>query len=534
MVMRRTPKRTSKSAAAEAAPSLPDTFTSARETADTPHRETPWSELPDDTFAADEADDTDEAADEAAPAPAEALESEDAHAPDDALGLYLRQMGAIPLLSRDQELALAERLELKRRRYRHAAMMNWRTLAAIVDTFERVRAGQLALDPTIDVVTTLGLSRERILQRMPHNLPTLHKLISAADADFRRLRAGSSASQNRLRRDLWRRLRKAVRLAEELSPRIDLLDRWTDELRVLSRQMVQLDHQKDAGARSSADRERRTKAAKHLRDLTHEVRSSSEDLARLVRVLEHRRIEYQKARRELAEGNLRLVVSIAKRYRSRGLPFSDLIQEGNRGLMRAVDKYEHRLGYKFGTYATWWIRQGITRALADHARTIRVPCHQVGTLAAVERVRGELSIAQGREPTVEEIAAVLGVTAEETQSLRVVARHPVSLHEPLGGDGERALEDFLDDPDATNPGQQVDQHLLRERIAEVLRSLTPREREVIELRFGLRDGQPRTLEEVARAYGITRERIRQIEARGLLKLRQPLRSQRLAEFAEVE
>jgi RNA polymerase primary sigma factor len=234
----------------------------------------------------------------------------------------------------------------------------------------------------------------------------------------------------------------------------------------------------------------------------------------------------------LAEGNLRLVVSIAKRYRSRGLPFSDLIQEGNRGLMRAVDKYEHRRGFKFGTYATWWIRQGITRALADHARTIRVPCHQVGTLAAVERVRGELSIQHGREPTVEEIAAVLGVTTEETQSLRAVARHPVSLHEPLGGDGERALEDFLNDPDATNPGQQVDQHLLRERITEVLRSLTPREREVIELRFGLRDGQPRTLEEVARTYGITRERIRQIEARGLLKLRQPLRSQRLADFAE--
>jgi len=333
---------------------------------------------------------------------------------------------------------------------------------------------------------------------------------------------------------MYRRLRKAVVLADELSPRIDYLDRWTDELRELYRQMVELDPESATYDRSAADRERRTKQVKQLRDLQLEARMTMDDLARLVRVLERRRREYQKARRELAEGNLRLVVSIAKRYRSRGLPFSDLIQEGNRGLMRAVDKYEHRMGFKFGTYATWWIRQGITRALADHARTIRVPCHQVGTLAAVERVRGELSIQQGREPTVEEIAAVLGVTAEETQSLRVVARHPVSLHEPLGGEGERALEDFLDDPDAINPGKAVDQHLLRERIAEVLRSLTPREREVIELRFGLKDGQPRTLEEVARAYGITRERIRQIEARGLLKLRQPLRSQRLAEFAETE
>ncbi len=464
-----------------------------------------------------------------------AAAEEDPHAPDDALGLYLRQMGAIPLLTRDQELDLAKRLENKRRRYRHAALCNWRTLDAVVETFEKVQKGQLALDPTIDVVTTLELTRENILKRMPYNLRTLRHLLDMSEGDFRVYQRTTSASgKSRLRREGFRRLRKAVKLAEELSPRIDLLDRWTDELRELARQMDKLDHAVGARCRSAADRERRAKQIKQLRDLMVEARSGHDELKKMVRVLERRRAHYQKARRELAEGNLRLVVSIAKRYRSRGLPFSDLIQEGNRGLMRAVDKYEHRLGYKFGTYATWWIRQGITRALADHARTIRVPCHQVGTLAAVERVRGELSVANGREPTVEEIAAVLGVTAEETQSLRAVSRHPVSLHEPLGGEGERALEDFLDDPGATSPGQQVDQHLLRERIGEVLRSLTPREREVIELRFGLRDGQPRTLEEVARAYGITRERIRQIEARGLLKLRQPLRRERLADFAEVE
>jgi RNA polymerase primary sigma factor len=467
---------------------------------------------------------------------AAAAEEGDPHAPDDALGLYLRQMGAIPLLSRGQELALAERLEYRRGRYRRAALCSWRTLNFVLLTFEKVRAGQLALDPTIDVVNTLGLGRENILKRMPHHLRTLRHLAVTADADFRTLlRAGSAAARQRLRRELARRQRKAVRLVEELSPRIDLLDRWTDELAALAGRMAGLAAEIDAtGQRSAAGRERRTRLTKELRELMLEARSTPEELTALARVQQVRRGHYQKARRELAEGNLRLVVSIAKRYRSRGLPFSDLIQEGNRGLMRAVDKYEHRLGYKFGTYATWWIRQGITRALADHARTIRVPCHQVGTLAAVERVRGELSIEKGREPTVEEIAAVLGVTPEETQSLRAVSRHPVSLHEPLGGDGERALEDFLDDPGATNPGLAVDQHLLRDRIAEVLRSLTPREREVIELRFGLRDGQPRTLEEVARAYGITRERIRQIEARGLLKLRQPLRSQRLAEFNEKE
>jgi len=384
-------------------------------------------------------------------------------------------------------------------------------------------------------VTTLSLSREQILSRMPHNVRTLKHLLKGADTHFRALlRSQGGSAPRRLRRKLWLGLHKAIRLAEELSPRIELLDRWVDELHLLSAQMKTAEHCRDASVRSASDRERRDKMVKHLRELTLEALSQPESLCGLVSVLEKRRRLYQQARRELAEGNLRLVVSIAKRYRGRGLPFSDLIQEGNRGLMRAVDKYEHRLGYKFGTYATWWIRQGITRALADHARTVRVPCHQVSTLAAIERVRGELSIRFGREPSVEEIAEVVGVSAEETQSLRVVARHPVSLHEPLGGDGERALEDFLDDPDALNPGKQVDQHLLRERIAEVLRSLTPREREVIELRFGLRDGQPRTLEEVARSYGITRERIRQIEARGLLKLRQPVRSLRLADFAEVE
>ncbi len=474
-----------------------------------------------------EEDDEAELAEEPAP--------DDENAPDDALGLYLRQMGAIPLLTRDQELTLAKRLERQRTRYRRAALANWRTLDLVIRTFERVQAGQLAVDPTIDVVTTRGLSRQKILDRMPHNLRTLRHVLAKSGDTFRQfLRVTSQSGRGRLRRELWRGLRKCVTLVEELSPRIDLLDRWADELRAIAHELTVLAEQSEAGARSAADRERRSKAAKLLRERMLGVKTTPEDLAQMVRVLERRRHAYQRARRELAEGNLRLVVSIAKRYRGRGLPFSDLIQEGNRGLMRAVDKYEHLLGFKFGTYATWWIRQGITRALADHARTVRVPCHQVGTLAAIERVRGELSVAQGREPTVEEIAAVLGVTPEETQSLRVVSRHPVSLHEPLGGDGERALEDFLDDPDATNPGIAVDQHLLRERIGEVLRSLTPREREVIELRFGLKDGQPRTLEEVARTYGITRERIRQIEARGLLKLRQPLRSRRLAEFAEAE
>jgi RNA polymerase primary sigma factor len=269
-----------------------------------------------------------------------------------------------------------------------------------------------------------------------------------------------------------------------------------------------------------------------LADAESKIHLTWGELAAAARLLKKRRKAYHRVRSELAEANLRLVVSIAKNYRNRGLPFADLIQEGNRGLMRAVDKYEWRLEFKFGTYATWWVRQGITRALHDGARTVRVPCHQIGLLARMEKLRGELTAATGREPTAEELAEALGVKPEEARSLRIVGRAPVSLNDSVGGDGDRALEDFLSAAAEPNPGERVDTGLLRERIAEVLKSLAPREREVIELRFGLKDGTAKTLDEVARQYGITRERIRQIEARGLLKLRQPLRSARLEEFAD--
>ena len=252
-------------------------------------------------------------------------------------------------------------------------------------------------------------------------------------------------------------------------------------------------------------------------------------------MIRKRRLAYQRVRRDLAEANLRLVVSIAKNYRNRGLPFADLIQEGNRGLMRAVDKYEHRLGFKFGTYATWWIRQGITRALPDHARTVRVPCHQVGMLAA-DRAGAGRAVRRDRP------------RADHRGNRRWPRRE--GRGDPVPARGRPASRSACTNRSAAtasgpsrissaitrrrHPGEHVDQHLLKERIDEVLRSLAPREREVIELRFGLKDGTPRTLDEVARLYGITRERIRQIEARGLLKLRQPTRSQRLEEFADSD
>jgi RNA polymerase primary sigma factor len=403
----------------------------------------------------------------------------------------------------------------------------------IVTVFERINEGHLPIDPQIDVVHSLGLNRESILARLPLNLRTLQKLLKVAVKDFSiQQRTKSVQGRVRIRRHRWRQLRKAIRLVEELSPRTELLDALTDEFARIQMHVRTLDKQANQTGRSATQREQQSRAVKELRNQMHEMLATPEEMEGLLSVIRRRQASYQQLRSDLAEGNLRLVVSIAKKYRGRGLSFADLIQEGNRGLMRAVDKFEHRMGFKFGTYATWWIRQGIQRALADNARTVRVPCHQVSILAAIERVRGELIVQNGREPTIEQIAKVLGTSPEEAKSLRAVAKQPLSLHEPMGDDAERALSEFLDDRHTVSPGDNVDATLLKERIGEVLRSLTPREREVIEMRFGLKDGQPRTLDEVAKSYGITRERIRQIEARSLSKLRQPIRSHRLAGFTD--
>ncbi len=263
-----------------------------------------------------------------------------------------------------------------------------------------------------------------------------------------------------MRRGIARNLRKAIAVVEGLSPRTDDLDASVLDLRRLVQDMTVAEEGANRGGRSAAARRGACIASRNYAIIARPPRCLLKICKRCCEPSVTRQRAYQQARSELAEANLRLVVAIAKRYRGRGLAFADLIQEGNRGLMRAVDKFEHRLGFKFGTYATWWIRQGIQRALADHARTVRVPCHQVSVLAAIDRVRGELFGETGREPTVEEIAKVLGTSVEETRSLRAVSRHPVSIHEPMGDDAERDLGEFLGDPSAVNPGIDADQHLL--------------------------------------------------------------------------
>ena len=449
--------------------------------------------------------------------PAETVLGESAEA-SDVLGLYLQQMGSIPLLNRAEELEMTQNLDRVRQRFRHAVLWNWSSIARVIDTFERIQAGQQILDRTIDVLPGLGVTVEAVRERIPHHLRVLRRLQSDAVQDFQQaLRARSSGARLSARKNLRRGLRKAVKLAEELSPRSELLESWAKETEVQAERAAQLQAE-------GLDDE--------LRELLTSVQSTPEELASLAHVLHTRRNRYLRARRELAEANLRLVVSIAKRYRGRGLPFADLIQEGNSGLMRAVDKFDFRLGFKFGTYATWWIRQGVTRALSDLSRMVRVPCHHVSLLSALDRVAGELMGQFGREATVEEIGAVLGITGEEVRSLRVAARQPTSLEEPVGDDDEQSLQDFLSVPEEA-PAQMLDRSLLKDRIAEVLRCLAPRDREVLELRFGLKDGRARTLDEISQQFGITRERIRQIENRALTRLRQPDQSNRLVQFAEL-
>jgi len=354
-----------------------------------------------------------ESAADAATAPAAA---KDDPSLDDDLGLYLNQMGSTPLLNRQQELELVTRLDVTRWRYHHATLWNWGVLARVVDTFERVGSGEQCLDRTIDVVPSLDITAEHIGKRLPDHLARLRPLCQEAALAFEQMfRARSRTKCSNRRHALRRRLRLGVRLAEELSPRTELIDSWVEELKQHSVQMQRLVHSADTCTGQSQH-------LAELRPLMVQVQATPEELAGWVGVCDRRRALYQQVRQELATANLRLVVSVAKRYRGLGLPLADLIQDGNSGLMRAVDKFDYRLGWKFGTYATWWIRQGITRGLADTSRTVRVPCHRLALVREVERLQADLGIRNRREPTVEEIAQELQLAPAEVRALLASSR----------------------------------------------------------------------------------------------------------------
>ncbi|MFM7205051.1 MAG: RNA polymerase sigma factor RpoD/SigA [Planctomycetaceae bacterium] len=451
---------------------------------------------------------------------------------DDPIRLYLLQMGGIPLLSRETEVAHAREIEKWRRRFRRTLLANDFVLAGAVQLLERVHAGTLRLDRTIEVSVTNTREKKRLLRRLGPNLATLRRIEQEKARLFRV--ALSLREPPEVRRTAWRRLvrqrNKAVRLVEELHLRIQRLTPLLRQLRGMAERHTALGEQlRQGGAADAAGRRDLLVEQRRILLATRESRRTLE--RRLVR-LEDLQGRYDAAKRDLAAGNLRLVISIAKRYRNRGLTFLDLIQEGNSGLMRAVDKFEHARGFKFSTYATWWIRQAITRAIADQSRTIRVPVHMVDAMTRMRNLQQDFLQAHGRPATVEELAVLSDLSVEEAECICRMSRKPVSLDQPLGDSDEGAVGEFVSDRREDDPLKGVNQQSLQGMVARALESLSYREREILRLRFGLADGYSYTLEEVGTIFDVTRERVRQIEAKAVEKLRQPGADFDLAGFVD--
>jgi RNA polymerase primary sigma factor len=462
------------------------------------------------------------------------IDEEDSRRIDDPVRMYLTQMGTIPLLKREEEIALAKKIEVTRKRFRRKVLECDGALGQVVETLKRVHSGDLPFDRTVKVSLTENLEKDKILQRMPHNLKTLEHLLEENDQDFARIidPRVNEEEKRKLRRTLRLRRRKAVTLVEELSIRTQKVQPLMKKLEQISARMDELARKLEDTRGNRSLKEDRASWEKELRDLMEMTLEEPALLHKRVEIVRKRFAEYEEAKRALSGGNLRLVVSIAKKYRNRGLSFLDLIQEGNTGLMRAVDKYEYRRGYKFSTYATWWIRQAITRAIADQARTIRIPVHMIETMSKLRNVSKKLLQEMGREPTIEETARVAGISIEETRRVLKISRHPISLDRPVGESEDSYFGDFIEDDTAESPVSAATQEMLKDKIEQVLKTLTYREREIIKLRYGLGDGYTYTLEEVGRIFKVTRERVRQIEAKAVRKLQHPVRSRQLEGFLD--
>lgn len=455
---------------------------------------------------------------------------------DDPVRMYFLQMGSIELLTREQEVRLAKKIETTRMICRRRVLETDHAIAQAVDLLGRVHRGELPLDRTLRISSAEEHHKDHLARRIPVNLETVSKLMELNTADYFALRDGRlTRAQERMTREVMRlRRRRMATLLEEcqlrmsrIHPMLKKMKSICGKMQELQTQLLPLEMCPDGG-----DPEDVQVLREELEGLCDIVQEDPDELAMRLGRLDRALAEYEQAKRDLACANLRLVISIAKRYRNRGLPFLDLIQEGNTGLMRAVDKYEYKRGYKFSTYATWWIRQAITRSISENARTVRVPLHMLDQVAKMRMAAREMLHANGSEPTIDELAEKTGMSPADVRKVLRVARTPVSLDRPLGENDHGTVGDFLEDDRTPNPAQAATHEALRARIEIVLKTLTYREREIIKLRFGIGDGYTYTLEEVGRIFKVTRERVRQVEARAIRKLQLPVRSRKFASFIE--
>jgi RNA polymerase primary sigma factor len=452
----------------------------------------------------------------------------------DPVRLYLKQIGKVPLLTRQQEIALAREVEVTRRRFRRALLECDCVLRTAVNILQRVHMGELPFDRTVQVSMTDRLEKRQILGRLPHNLRTVEALLERNREDFHVVTSRSASC--RVRREAWKRLvrrrRRAVRLVEELGLRMQFIEPELERLAEMARRVWELkremDEHRKPGRPPADQKNRRSEYRRILRSVQQPPRRLHEHVERLQEVL----ARHMQGKRRLMEANLRLVVAIAKKYRSRGVPFIDLIQEGNAGLMRAVEKFEYRRGFKFCTYATWWIRQAMTRAIADQSRTIRVPAHAALKVNRVRTAHAELCQRLGREPTIEEVAVGADTTVDEARQMLRMSSSPTSLHRPIGAGDETEFGELLPDDQERQPEEEADLSMLRDRLDQAMQTLSWREREILRLRFGLGDGYNYTLKQVAYIFQVTRERIRQIEKHAITRLQQPISSAELVGFLE--